>query len=400
MIGLIEFMNRQVAEYLQQLERRIANTGAATAKAEAQADFALCQFRAGEIDSARATLDEVFALGLTLDRAEQARVTAIALCGEAVMLSHRGRYPEAVSQFLHTVEVAQTAGMPHIRARALAFLAVACGRLGAHRDGLEYGLAGLDAGIETNDLRAIVTARMAIANLHNEREQSDLALRYLREVTELAEALGDPFTLGAVKSSLASSSCNYATTLAAKSTNDALSIKDLNQALREAKKLGEDSLVHARASGYVFAELCALGNLAEVAFMEGKIDDAVVMIGQAFAIGVKLDSINNMAFSLLVWGGYDLHAGRVDEATRRLNEGLKYAKQAGYLEAEAKIQQKLSECYQKQGRLHDALDAQKRFATVLESQRLAELANLAVLTEAKREFQSARGSSPSLADNY
>jgi tetratricopeptide (TPR) repeat protein len=379
-------VNKQVAEYLQQIEHRIVIASGVASKAEAQVDLAWCQFRVGEIDSAAATLDEVFALGRSLPHSEQAQVLSIATCGEGVISCQRGRYPEAVKQFLRTLEAARTASVPHIHARALAFLAVACGRLGAHREGLEYGLAGLEAGIDTNDLRAIVTARMAIANLHNEREQSELALRYLKEVTDLAGELGDPFTLGALKSSLASSSCNLATTLAANSTNDALSDKVLKQALCEANEMAEDCLAHSRAMGHVFAELCALGNLSEIAFMRGDLQEAITLIGRVHAMSIKLDSLNNMAYSLLLWGGYDLKAGRADDALGRLLEALGYAKQSGYLEAEAKIYQKLTECYEKQGRLLDALDAQRSCARALESQRVYETANLALLTEARREF--------------
>jgi tetratricopeptide (TPR) repeat protein len=379
-------VNKQVAEYLQQIEHRIAAAPDAPAKAEAQVDLAWCRFRLGQADLANAIIDEIFALSRSLSPPEQAQVLSIAMCGEGVISGHRGRYPEALSQLLKTIEAAQAADMPHIRARALAFIAMTCGRLGAHRDGLEYGLAGLDAGLDTADLRAIVTARIAVANLHNEREQSDLALRYLKEVTALAAELGDPFTQGAVKSSLASSACNVAKTLAANSTHDALSDKELKQALRDATEMTNDSLEHSRALDHVFAEISMLGNLSEIAFMQGDIDEAVALIGRVNEMSIKLDSINNTAYSLLLWAGYDFTAGRVDEALSRLQQGLAYAKQSGYLEAEAKIYQKLAECYERQGRLPDALDAQKNCARVLELQRASETANLAVLTEAKRDL--------------
>jgi tetratricopeptide (TPR) repeat protein len=392
-------VNTQVAEYLQLLKRRVVTAHDAASKAEAQIDLAFCQLRLGEIDLAVTMVQEVFSLGRSLEGPEGLRVMAIAMYGEGVVRIYQGRIVEVVSQLLDTIEAARIARMPHIRARSLAVLTMACLQLGAYRDGLEYGLAGLDAGIETNDLRAIVLARIAIANLHSEHEKPDVAIRYLQEVAEAAAKLGDPFALCAVKGSLAAASCNLVIILAAKAENDGSGRESFTQALLDAQERAEDGLSYSRTIGHVFFELSLLGTLSELAFIKGDTDEAIALIGRAYEMSVKFKGLNSKAYALLQWGTYTLKAGSVDEAQSRFQEGLVCARQSGLLEYEAKIQQKLSECYERQGRLLEALQAQRGYANCIESQRMSELTNLVALTDARRDFLSARSKSGRLADD-
>jgi tetratricopeptide (TPR) repeat protein len=384
------FMNTQVAEYLQLLKRRVVTANDAASKAEAQIDLAICRLRLGEVDLAAAMVQEVFSLSQSLEVSERLRVAVVAMFGKGVIQTYQGRFADAVGQLLDTIEEARIARMPHIRARSLAVLAVACSQLGAHRDGLEYGLAGLDAGTDANDLRAIVMARIAIANLHSEHEKPDIAIRYLQEVGEQAALLGDPFALCAVKGSLASASCNLVTMLAEKAENNLASREAFSRELHDAKERAEDGLEYSRAIGHVFFELSVLGSLSELYFVEGNTDEAIALISRVYEMSIKLDSLNSAAYALTLWGTYNLKIGRVGEALGRFQEGLVFAKQSGLLSYEAKIQQKLSECYEKQGRLLDALNALRSYARCIELQRMSELDNLVALTDAKRDFLSAR----------
>jgi tetratricopeptide (TPR) repeat protein len=385
-----EFVKKPVADYLQLLKRRVVTAVDVAAKAEAQVDLALFELRTGKVDLANAMLGNVFSLGRSLDGLERLQVVAIAMFGEGVVHIHQGRFVEAVSQLLDTIEAARLARTPHICARALTYLARACTELAAYRDGLEYGLAGLDAGADTKDLRAIVLAHIAIAILHSKHQQPDLGVRYLQEVAGSAAELGDPFVMCIVKGCIAGAACNIAAAIAAGALIDASQENALKRALHDARGDAEDALAYSRTIDDLFSELAALGNLSEVAFMQENFAEAIAFVAQAYEIAVRLDSIHNASHLLLLWGGYNLKVGRVDEALGRLEEGLDYAKQSGYLEVEAKIQQKLAECYERQDRLLDALNAQKSYAKCIESQRVSELTNLVALTEAKRNFLSAR----------
>jgi tetratricopeptide (TPR) repeat protein len=387
-------MNLLVTEYLERIETRIAAATDAVTKADAEVDLALCQLRGGHAESASLMLDKVFADCRALTAPEQAKVMSLAMYGVGIVYYQCGRYAEAVSQLLNANEAARIAHMPQIGARALAFLAVACARQGAHRDGLDYGLAGLEAGIKTNDLRAIVTARLGIATLHNERNQPARAMSYLDEVIASVDALGDPFTQTALVAARAATSVFQARTVAERVLDDPFGQAELKAVLETARQLSDESLVHARASGHRPAEISALGNLADVAFMADHTTEAIKLMGQAFALAKEVGSVDNMALARMVLAKYQLKIGRVEEALGNLNEAFEYAKQSGLLEAETDILQKLSECYERLGRPGEALDALKRYARQLELQREVAQTDIAALTAAEHAIASARGNLP------
>lgn len=384
-------MNTKVAEYLQLLKRRVVTATDAAAKAEAQVDLALFQLRAGEVDLTAAMLQEVYAMGELLGEPERSQVLAIATYGKGVVSVEKGRLSEAVSLFLHAANASRIARAPRFHARSLAYLAQTCARLGAHRDSIEFAVAGLNAESSAKDLRTVIAAHGAFVLIYYDREQFDLALHHVREATVAAAALGDPFQVCAMKCASAATTSGLASLLMAKAANDATSKNAFEQALSRAREECEESLAYSREVSNSFVELAAMGNLSEVAFMKGDADEAIALIHRAYAMSVKLDSLANAANSLMLWGGYELMIGRVGDALGHLEEGLDYAKQSGSAEFEVKILRKLSECYEKQGRLHDALDAQRSYALSLQSQRLSELTNLVALTEAKRESLWVRG---------
>lgn len=384
-------MSLSVKEYRQTLEERVAGAPNETAKAEAEVERVLWQLRTGEGVAATAALSKMSTAGASMAQPDRARVTAVAMYGAAVASYQLGHYAEAVSELLNTIEAARIAHMPQIHARALAFVAVACARLGAHRDGLAYGLEALEAGVLTGDLRTMVTARLAMATLHNERDQPERALRYLEDVVEPAERLGDPLTLCALKAARAATAVTQVQTIRDQLRNDTVTQTALRIALQRAHRLSDESLAHARNAGHRPAEISALGNCAEVAFIAGDVDGAIAIISSAFDLAKGIGSVDNMASAKLTWGSYLFSLEQIEQALSQLLQGLDYARESGLVDVEKNIQQKLSQCYERLGRPLDALAALKGYARTLELQRNAELADLAALTELKRELLSVRG---------
>ncbi len=383
-------MKQWVEQYLQRLTDQIETAKSSLAKAESQVELALCKLRTGDNAAATALLDAVRSATEVENRFERARMLCVVSYGSGVTRYQLGHYAEAVSELLNTVEAARVTQMPHIRARALSFLAIACGPLGAHRDAIEYGRAGLEAGTQANDLRAILTARFAMAKLYTDYGQIELANRQLDDARAAVEALQDPFTAVAFENLRVASLCKHASKLAARATNDQLSHDALEKALNDAQTLGELTLLSVRESSHRLSEVLILTALAEVAFLQYKYPKAIALISESYSVASKFQGLDNMAQSLLLWGGYNLAVGRVDEALARLEEGLEYARESGCAEIEAKIHQKLSECYERLGRMLESLNALKRFAFSLESQRNIELADLAKLSEMKHDLRASR----------
>jgi tetratricopeptide (TPR) repeat protein len=388
-------LSPDVAAYLARLQRRIDNAPNDLQKIEALVEMATLNVKTADSAAANAAIERAHYLAGNLAPAQRALGQTFAMYGDGLLAFHAARYSIAISTILNTIEAARIARSEAIRARSLAMLALITGRLGAKGEALEYGIAALTAANKISDARAQVQAHVALGNLHLEREEAGAAKLEFIAANKASMSLNDPLTTAAVLSNLAAAA-SIATKLALdEHKNNGKDSNKCREVVEASFATCQTVLAECRTSGNRYAEVAALGNLAEMHFMEGRNIEALALIDEALAVTSVSQNIDQLAYALYLRGVYLAAEKHVDEALASLAEALKYAKQSGFQDAQTRIYKTIAQCYEAKNEPVAALVAYKSHVAGIEAQQLVERANTQKMAEFRREFDLIRQRSAS-----
>jgi tetratricopeptide (TPR) repeat protein len=380
-----------ISHYAQRLQRRIDNAPNELQKIEALVELATLYAKTAASDAAATAIERAHYLAGNLPPAQRALGQTFAMYGDGLLAFHAARYSVAISTILNTIEAARIARCEVIRARSLAMLSLISGRLGAQREALEYGVSALEIALKTGDARAETQARVALGNLYIERDEAAAATAEFVAANKASMSLNDPLTTAAVLSNLANAASTAAklALVEYKSSNkDGDKCRDV---LATSFATCQTVLSECRVSGNRYAEVAALGNLAEMHFIECQVAEALTLINDALVVARLAQNIDQLAYALYLRGVYLAADTQIDDALASLTEGLMHAKQSGFQDAQTRIHKAVAECYEAKNEPVAALAAYKLHVAGLDTQQLAERANRQKMAEVRREFDQMRG---------
>ncbi len=383
-------LSPDVLAYQTRLKRRIENAPNDLLRIEALVEMATLDAKTADTASAEAAIERAHYLAGNLLPAQRALGKTFAMYGDGLLAFHAARYSTAIGTILNTIEAARIARSEAIRARSLAMLALITGRLGAKGEALEYGVAALAIANKISDARAQVQAHVALGNLYLEREEAAAAEIEFSAANNASMSLNDPLTTAAVLSNLANAACTSAKLALDAYKNDGKDSKKCHEVVVASFTTCQTLLAQCRTSGNRYAEVAALGNLAEMHFMEGRNAQALAIINEALDVTRVSQNIDQLAYVLYLRGVYLLADNHTDEALESLTEALTYAKQSGFQDVQTRIYKTMAQCHEAKNAPIDALAAYKLYVAGIEMQQLAERANTQKMVDVRREFDSIR----------
>jgi tetratricopeptide (TPR) repeat protein len=383
-------MTTDLAQYRLRIQQRIDSGANTISQIEALVEMAGLQVRTAELKEANAAIDLAHLLCEKLERHDRAIGNTFAMYGAGLMAYYRAEYTVAISTLLNALESARMARNLIIRARSLAMLALICGRLGAQRDGLEYGLSAIEIANRVNDPRAIVQAHVALGNLYNDRDDPSAARQEFESALSASETLGDPLTIAAIHSNLAATAYTAARLAAEEGKRGDKEAIIARAVIESSFSICRDVLARCRVSGNRYSEVAALGNLAELHFLQGDVAQALTLINETYELAKISQNLDHLAYTEYLRGSYLLESKRVADAKASLQAGLAASKQSGYLDAETRIYKVIAQCFEADGEYGEAIAAYKNHIAGLDKQRAAERANMRKMADVRRQFDLMR----------
>jgi tetratricopeptide (TPR) repeat protein len=388
-------MTRTLAEYREYIQLRIDNADNPIGQIEALVEMAVLQIRTAEVTQADAAIERAYSMCETLTKPDRAIGNTYALYGTGIIAYYRADYTVAISALLNALEAARVARNLVIRARALAMLAFICGRLGSQRDGIEYGLSAIDIASRIGDARAIVQSYVALGNLYNDRDDPKSARQEFESALEACNQLGDPLTIAAVHCNLAASAYKAARAALEASNQlvgqDKADVESHTRAMIDSSfSICRDVLRRCRESGNRFSEVSALGNLAEMVYLDGDLPQALSLINETYQLALQGQNLDQIAYTQYLRGLYLLESGQLADAKTALASGLVAAKQSGFLDAETRIHKVIAQCDEAEGNFINAIAAYKRHIAGIDKQRTIERFNMQIMADVRRQFDLMR----------
>jgi diguanylate cyclase (GGDEF)-like protein len=369
------------SDYLYSLQSKVRRASTPIETAEALADLAFAEMRMGQSSSANAKLAELADLAQRLALPEIAATHAYL---QGVFEFYVGHTTISITHFLNARRMARLANAARIEARSLAALCPALSAIGAYSDAIDAAEQALEIASTVGDDRAVMTARISLANLHADRQDGDAALAQLALAEPVLARLGDPLTSSSFDGSRVNALIVNARRLMADPTEENRKTVEATLKLCEIVAKAADETAHQKAQIYSWT------SLGHGYHLLGDTQRALMAVDRAISIGKQSSLKESLASAYHVKAKLLIHMERYPEAAKLLMDASEDTSATSYLALQEDVEATRVTCFEKMGDIAAALEASKTQTRLLIEQRTKERANLDALRKAKREFADAQ----------